>query len=360
MLDIINSFAVEGRAARCDRYGSGHINATWRAETQCGHAYILQRINDHIFCDVPALMANISAVTGHLRAKGLGARQVLTLVPTKNGDICLHIAEGENAGWYRMYEFITDSICLDQVETIEDFRQSAIGFGGFQRDLADFDASGLTETIPMFHDTQNRFRQLHAAIDADPCNRAAGVRREIDFALSREAQAGEMLAMCRRGDLPLRVTHNDTKLNNVMLDAKTRRALCVIDLDTVMPGLAGNDFGDSIRFGASTGAEDERDLEKISLNLDLFRIYAEGFLSACGAQLCRAEIETLPMAARLMTLECGIRFLTDHIQGDTYFRIHRENHNLDRTRTQLKLVADMEAKMDAMARIVSGVAETIQ
>ena len=162
--------------------------------------------------------------------------------------------------------------------------------------------------------------------------------------------------MCRRGDLPLRVTHNDTKLNNVRLDAKTRRALCVIDLDTVMPGLAGNDFGDSIRFGASTAAEDERDLDRVWMNLDLFRTFAEGFLSACGARLCPAEIETLPLASKLMTLECGIRFLADHIQGDTYFRIHRENHNLDRARTQLKLVADMEDKMDEMARIVSGIA----
>ncbi len=356
MLEIINGFAVEGRAAKCERYGSGHINTTYRAETEGGRAYILQRINDHIFRDVPALMANISAVTGHLRAKGLGSRRVLTLVPTKSGEHCLHIAAGENAGWYRMYEFITDAICLDQVETADDFRQSAIGFGEFQRDLADFDASTLTETIPMFHDTQNRFRQLHDAIKADPFNRAKDVRREIDFALAREAQAGEMLSMCRRGDLPLRVTHNDTKLNNVMLDAKTRRALCVIDLDTVMPGLAGNDFGDSIRFGASTAAEDERDLDRVWMNLDLFRTFAEGFLSACGARLCPAEIETLPLASKLMTLECGIRFLADHIQGDTYFRIHRENHNLDRARTQLKLVADMEDKMDEMARIVSGIA----
>ena len=356
MLEIINGFAVEGRAAKCKRYGSGHINETYRAEMENGRAYILQKINDHIFRDVPALMANISAVTGHLRAKRRGSRRVLTLVPTKSGDNCLHIAAGENAGWYRMYEFITDAICLDQVETADDFRQSAIGFGEFQRDLADFDASTLTETIPMFHDTRNRFRQLHDAIKADPLNRAKDVRREIDFALAREARAGEMLSMCRRGDLPLRVTHNDTKLNNVMLDAKTRRALCVIDLDTVMPGLAGNDFGDSIRFGASTAAEDERDLDRVWMRLDLFRTYAEGFLSACGARLCPAEIETLPLAAKLMTLECGIRFLADHIQGDTYFRIHRENHNLDRTRTQLKLVADMENKMDEMARIVSGVA----
>ncbi len=356
MLNIIDQFAVDGRAAVCERYGSGHINVTYRVETENGHPYILQRINDHIFCDVPALMANIYAVTEHLRAKGMDSRRVLTLIPTKGGDVCLHVAEGEAAGWYRMYEFITDSICLDQVETIEDFRQSAIGFGGFQRDLADFDASRLTETIPRFHDTPNRFRLLHEAIDADPLNRAKDVQREIDFALAREREAGVMLDMCGRGELPLRVTHNDTKLNNVMLDAKTRTALCVIDLDTVMPGLAGNDFGDSIRFGASTGAEDERDLSKISMSLNRFRTYAEGFLSACGANLKRAEIETLPMGAKLMTLECGIRFLTDHIAGDTYFRIHRPNHNLDRTRTQLKLVADMEQKWDEMARIIADVA----
>lgn len=356
MIGIANQFALDSRAVSCEWYGSGHINVTLRVETESGRPYILQKINDRIFTDVPALMANICAVTEHLRAKGADQRHALTLVSTRDGAAYLHVAEGTQAGWYRVYEFITGAICLDQVETIEDFRQSAIGFGGFQRDLSDFDASVLTETIPMFHDTRNRFRQLHDAIDSDPLNRAQSVRREIDFALEREREAGVMLDMCGRGELPLRVTHNDTKLNNVMLDAATRKALCVIDLDTVMPGLAGNDFGDSIRFGASTGAEDERDLDKIRLSLPLFRTYAEGFLSACGENLVRAEIETLPTAAKLMTLECGIRFLADYLLGDTYFRIHRPDHNLDRTRTQFRLVADMEEKRDETARIIEDVA----
>ena len=253
-----------------------------------------------------------------------------------------------------MYDFVTGSLCMDAAETPEDFRQSAVAFGAFQCQLAEFPAETLAETIPHFHDTPDRYRQLHEAMEKDVCGRRAEVQAELEFALAHEEEAGVLTRMLARGELPLRVTHNDTKLNNVMLDADTRKPLCVIDLDTVMPGLAAYDFGDSIRFGASTAAEDEKDLDKVEMSLELFEIYASGYLSTCTT-LTTAEKRSLPMGAKLMTLECGVRFLTDYLSGDTYFRIHRPEHNLDRCRTQFKLVADMEKKWDEMQRIVNSI-----
>ena len=347
MLNICGKFRTKGAALSCEPYGNGHINATYLVKTD-GEQYILQRINHHIFQDVPGLMRNVERVTAFLAEKDPDPRHSLHLVPAKDGAAYVE-AEGE---FYRMYDFVHDSICLDAPETDEDFYQSAVAFGSFQRQLADFPANELSETIPRFHDTPNRYRALRAAIEKDALGRAASCREEIEFALAREADAAVMINLLAAGELPLRVTHNDTKLNNVMLDAKTRRPLCVIDLDTVMPGLAANDFGDSIRFGANTGAEDEKDLKKISLSLARYEAFARGFLEACGKALTPKEIETLPWGAKLMTLECGVRFLTDYLEGDTYFRIHRPEHNLDRTRTQFALVADMEKKWTQMCDIV--------
>lgn len=347
MLNICGKFQTKGAALSCEPYGNGHINATYLVKTD-EEQYILQRINHHIFQDVPGLMRNVERVTAFLAEKDPDPRHSLHLVPAKDGAAYVE-AEGE---FYRMYDFVHDSICLDAPETDEDFYQSAVAFGSFQRQLADFPASELTETIPHFHDTPNRYRALRAAIEKDALGRAASCREEIEFALTREADAAVMMNLLAAGELPLRVTHNDTKLNNVMLDAKTRKPLCVIDLDTVMPGLAANDFGDSIRFGANTGAEDEKDLTKISLSLARYEAFARGFLEACGKALTPKEIETLPWGAKLMTLECGVRFLTDYLEGDTYFRIHRPEHNLDRARTQFALVADMEKKWTQMCDIV--------
>ena len=347
MLNICGKFQTKGAALSCEPYGNGHINATYLVKTD-EEQYILQRINHHIFQDVPGLMRNVERVTAFLAEKDPDPRHSLHLVPAKDGAAYVE-AEGE---FYRMYDFVHDSICLDAPETDEDFYQSAVAFGSFQRQLADFPANELSETIPRFHDTPNRYRALRAAIEKDALGREASCREEIEFALTREADAAVMINLLAAGELPLRVTHNDTKLNNVMLDAKTRKPLCVIDLDTVMPGLAANDFGDSIRFGANTGAEDEKDLKKISLSLARYEAFARGFLEACGKALTPKEIETLPWGAKLMTLECGVRFLTDYLEGDTYFRIHRPEHNLDRTRTQFALVADMEKKWTQMCDIV--------
>ena len=347
--EIAARFAVNGRVAYCERYGNGHINETYLVETDGGARYILQKINDTVFRNVPALMENVSAVTRYLRARTDDPRRAMHLVQTTEGADYLR---DEAGGWWRMYDFIENSICLQAAETDEDFYQSAVAFGEFQRELSEFPAHTLHETIAKFHDTRNRYVQFHEALNADPLGRAASVQTEIEFALAREKNAGELMRLLEAGELPLRVTHNDTKLNNVLLDRETRKPLCVIDLDTVMPGLAAFDFGDSIRFGASTAAEDETDLGKVEMSLELFETYARGFLEACGSALSPLEKATLPLGAKLMTLECGVRFLTDYLSGDTYFRIHRPNHNIDRCRTQFKLVSDMEKKQNEMRAVI--------
>ena len=259
-------------------------------------------------------------------------------------------SEGE---YWRSYKFITGATSYDQVEKPDDFYQSAVSFGNFQRLLADYPADTLHETIKGFHDTKARFEVFKKAVEADVCGRAAFVKDEIDFVLAHEDVANILGDMQAKGELPLRVTHNDTKLNNIMIDDKTGKGICVIDLDTVMPGLAVNDFGDSIRFGASTAAEDEQDLSKVSCDMDLFDIYTKGFVEGCDGKLTAKEIEMLPVGAKVMTFECGMRFLTDYLEGDHYFKIHREGHNLDRCRTQFKLVKDMEEKWDTMNAIVA-------
>ncbi len=348
LLSIASLFRLEGAPVSCTPCGNGHINKTYTVVDTSGRKSILQAINHQVFRDVDALMRNIVAVTEHLKAKCPDPRQVMSLIPARDGASYIHAEDGQ---YYRMLVYV-DGVSLEQAATEEDFYQSAVAFGTFQRLLSDFPAETLTEVIPRFHDTPDRYRLFHEALKKDSENRAARCREEIQFVLERENKAGVMLDMLHAGALPLRVTHNDTKLNNVMLDPVTHQPLCVIDLDTVMPGLAGNDFGDSIRFGASTATEDERNLSQVRFSLPLFRAYARGFLSACGKALTQPEIDTLPLAAELMTLEVGLRFLTDHLNGDTYFSISRENHNLDRCRTQFKLLSEMEAQEEEMNRIV--------
>ena len=340
MMLPIEQFALKGAAQSCERYGNGHINETYLVTCPSAR-YILQKINTNVFKKPDELMQNIASVLRHQRSRVSDPRGCMALVPTRDGASWYQ----DESGAYRCYDFVEGSICLDRAESEADFAESGAGFGAFQRMLADFPAHTLHETIPHFHDTPDRYRIFKEAVAADALGRAREVQREIDFALAHEKDAAALM----EAGLPLRVTHNDTKLNNVLLDAQTRKALCVIDLDTVMPGFAANDFGDSIRFGASTAAEDETDLSKVTMSLDLYAAFAGAFLGACS--LTQPEIELLPMGAKLMTLECGVRFLTDYLQGDTYFRVHRPGHNLDRTRTQFKLVADMEAKWAEMARI---------
>ena len=348
MNEILDSFALEGGAVSCERYGNGHINDTYLVRTDKAHDYILQKVNGRVFPDTDALMENIIAVTEYLRQSEKDPRRVLTLVDTKDGKKYL----SDSRGCFRVYEFVQGGVCLNRAENEDDLRQSAVGFGGFLNGLAAFPAETLHEIIPHFHDTVERFRQLKHAIASDTLGRAKDVQREIDFYLARESQADALTSLLERGELPLRVTHNDTKLNNVILDEKTHTPLCVIDLDTVMPGLAATDFGDAVRFGASSARDDERDLDHVRFSLPMYTAYAQGFLSVCGERLTPLEKETLPFGAKLMALECGSRFLTDYLSGDTYFRISRPTQNLDRTHTQMKLLTEMEKAWDDMRRIV--------
>lgn len=355
--EVIGQIAFCGSLVSCGRYGSGHINDTFLVVTEDGgveHRYILQRMNHEIFKDPVSLMKNISGVTAFLREKiishgGDPNRETLNIVPAKDGAMYYVDSAGN---YWRAYLFIEGAVCYNAVERPEDFYQSGKAFGHFQRLLSDYPAGDLSETIPNFHNTPIRFETFKRAVAEDVCGRAASVQQEIAFVMEREADVSVAQDQLAKGILPIRVTHNDTKLNNIMIDEKTGEAICIIDLDTIMPGLSIFDFGDSIRFGANTAEEDETDLSKVSLSLPLFDIYTKGFLEGCQGSLTEAEVKMLPMGAKLMTFECGIRFLTDYLQGDVYFKIHRDGHNLDRTRTQFGLVADMEKKWDEMEAIV--------
>lgn len=349
MLNICQRFLLSAPATACEPYGNGHINRTYLVHTANGTDYIMQKVSRQAFHDVPALMRNISAVTAYLSQQNPDPRHSLRLTPTVDGHSYLHTEDGE---YYRVYEFITNGVCLDQPQREGDLYECAYTFGCFQKALGGFPAQELSETIPHFHDTPHRYQALEAAIAADPLGRAQACQDEISFALKRQQEAASLMNLLHQGQLPLRVTHNDTKLNNVMLDAQTHKGLCVLDLDTVMPGLAAFDFGDLVRFGASTGLEDEKDLTLIDLSLPHYEQLLRGFLAACGDSLTEGEIATLPLGAKLMTLECGVRFLTDYLLGDVYFHIQRPEHNLDRCRTQFKLVASMETQWSAMLEIL--------
>ena len=347
LLETLKSFQLDGDVISCEPYGEGHINSTQLVVCTSGKRYIFQKISTRAFKDVPALMENIDLVTSYLRREASDPRTVLTLVYATGGKAYVH----NEHGYWRVYDFVEDSLCLQKAESDADFYESAVAFGRFQQQLNGFPVEKLHETIPNFHNTPDRFRLFREAIAKDPMGRVKDVQAEIDFIMAHEEAVCRPQKMLEEGLLPARVTHNDTKLNNVLLDAATRKALCVIDLDTVMPGLSIFDFGDSIRFGASTAAEDEKDLSKVSMSLDRFRAYTRGFVQACPG-LTDNELSMLADGARTMTLECGMRFLTDYIDGDHYFAVHREGHNLDRCRTQLRLVADMESKWEDMQRIV--------
>lgn len=356
--EALAAYDFGGQLVGAVRYGSGHINDTFVVHTQPGEdpcrRFILQRISSAAFKHPDEVMANIVGVTSFLGEKikeagGNPAREAMSVWATKSGENFHTDSEG---GAWRVYPFVEDTICLQKAETPELFAASARAFGKFQRMLKDYPADTLYETIPKFHDTEDRLAKLKAAVAADVMGRVKEVGPELKFVQEREADCSVALSALRDGRLPLRVTHNDTKLNNILIDRESGEGICVIDLDTVMPGLAINDFGDSIRFGANHSAEDERDLTKVNFDLELFDVYAAGFLEGAGGALTETELDYLPWGAKLMTLECGIRFLTDYLEGDHYFRIHREGQNLDRCRTQFKLVSDMEAAWDDMKAVV--------
>lgn len=343
---IAEQFALEGEILSIEPYGEGHINTTFLVVTDKAK-YILQKMNTRVFPDPVGLMNNICLVTEFLREHG---QETLDVVHTKSGERFLF---GEEC--FRVYLFIENTITYQIVSDKNAFRHSGKSFGEFQNFLADFDASQLVETIKRFHDTPNRFAAFKAALEKDAFNRAKDCQKEIDFVLAHENTYSLVVDGIGDGSIPLRVTHNDTKINNILMDADTGKVRAVIDLDTVMPGSLLYDFGDSIRSGTNTAAEDEKDLSKVHFDIELFKAYAEGFCEAVKDSITKREAELLPYSAYLMTVECGMRFLTDHLSGDTYFAIKREGHNLDRARTQLALAAEMESKFDEMSKIIADI-----
>lgn len=355
MEKAVFAFQLEGTPVECKVFGHGHINFTLRVKTDTGAEYVLQQINTYVFKDPVRLMNNVGSVTAYLRERVQDPRAALHFLPTRDGKF-FHV--DEKGQYWRMYDFV-GGFCLDAPESDEDFYQSALAFGRFQEMLSQFPAETLFETIPEFHNTIYRYGTFRETLKADPMGRAAGVQKDIDFILAREEEAGTLQRMRESGELPLRVTHNDTKLSNVLLDKKTRKSLCVLDLDTVMPGLSLYDFGDSIRFGAATAPEDEPDTEKMGLDLHLFEIYTKGYMEACPS-LTQREIDMMPMGAKVLTLELAMRFLTDYLDGDHYFKPDYPGHNLVRARAQMKLVADMEHKWDEMHRIVKQVTNEVR
>ncbi len=352
--EVIRSYSKIGEVIEVQPYGNGHINDTFLIVT-AEKRYILQKINTNIFKEPERVMENIRKVTSHIKSKASErgeidiSRSTLNIVNTDSGDILS--CHGE-LGYWRMYDFVEDTMSRDSVESAYDFYICAKAFGEFQGILADFPADELYESIKNFHNTPIRYENLMRAVENDICGRVALVEDEIEFARARREFCSILEDARADGSLPLRVTHNDTKLNNILFDANDGHAVCVVDLDTVMPGYSVNDFGDSIRFGANTASEDETDLSKVKLDLELFRAFAEGFIEGCDGRLSKREIELLPVGAMMMTLECGMRFLTDYLEGDVYFKTHRDGHNLDRARDQFALVADMEKKADEMNKII--------
>ena len=357
LAEVLAAYEFPATLLGAVRYGQGHINDTFCVicQPQEGDAirFILQGLSLAAFPRQAELMENFVGITSFLREKitasgGDPLRETLSIVKTRDGKDFYTEASGKV---WRLTPYIENTDCF-QSATPELFEASARAFGRFQYMLQGYPAETLHETIVNFHNTEDRFAKFEAALAADKLDRAKDVQAEIKFVLDRKADCSVALQALRDGILPLRVTHNDTKLNNILIDRATGEGICVIDLDTTMPGLSINDFGDSIRFGANHSAEDEKDLSKVNFDIELYEAYTRGFIQGAQGGLTPAELEYLPWGARLMTLECGIRFLTDYLDGDNYFRIHYPEQNLDRCRTQFKLVKDMEEQFDAMAAVI--------
>lgn len=347
MIEHIYRFPIEGEPISCVQIKSGHINRTYLIETNKGVKYILQWVNPYVFPNIDAIMDNMTALREHILKKPVAELPMISYIDTLEGK-SYHL--DEDGGCWRIYKFVDDSICLQYSQSPEDFYESARAFGSFLNAFSDFPAEKLQESIVNFHNTPDRYRLLREAIEEDCCGRACEVQRELSFIFAREERGCMLHKMRISGELPTRVTHNDTKISNVLLNKDSRKAICVIDLDTVMPGLSAYDFGDAIRYGASTAEEDEEDQSKVEIDAERFRIFVRGYMEACPS-LTDLEIKMLPQGAYVLSLEIGIRFLTDYLMGDKYFAIHRPKQNLDRSRTQLKLVYDIEQKWELLQQI---------
>ncbi len=343
---------IEGKLLQAAAYGNGHINDTYCLVFEQGVAnvrYIFQRINHNIFKNPVALMLNVHRVTSHLgnklRHDRDKDRRALTLIPARDGH---SFYRDEQGNYWRAYLFIERARTFDAVESPKQAFEAAKAFGNFQALLADLPAPRLHDTIPDFHHTPKRFAALEKAIGADVANRAQLAKPEIEFALRHK----NMCSLLLDARLPERLTHNDTKLNNVMLDEATGEGICVIDLDTVMPGLALYDFGDMVRTMTSPAKEDEKDLSKVTMQFPMFESIVRGYFTSASAFLTKPEKQLLPASGKIITFEIGIRFLTDFLSGDVYFKVHRDGHNLDRCRTQFKLVESIEQQEDKMNKLV--------
>lgn len=358
LLEIIDAFPKFGKYIGYKPVSDGHINDTYIVEYETEEnsvsCYLLQRINVNVFKKPVELMENVCGVTAFLREKiknngGDPERETLTVYSAKDGKNYYMASDG---GCWRLYNYVENTFTINELTNAEDFRNAALSFGNFQNLLADYPIDTLYDTIPNFHNTPSRFEDFKTAVETNASGRKDNALPEIEFAFAREKDCSVITDLLGTEKVPVRVTHNDTKLNNVLFDKETKKGICVVDLDTVMPGSALYDFGDSIRFGANTAAEDEKDLSKVSLSLEYFRAYVDGYLETAGESLTETEIDLLPFAAKLLTFECGMRFLGDYINGDVYFKIEYPEHNLVRARTQFKLVEDMERKYDEMVQIV--------
>lgn len=354
---IFNQFSVEGEFIQASPYGTGHINDTYVGQFRLGvgtKRYVLQSINHNVFKEPVKVMENIERVTRYARQQiiargGDPERETLNLIPTRRGAWYFCAPDGV---YWRMYQFIQGASTYEVAENLGQVYHTARAFGSFQKLLDSLPGPRLHETIPNFHHTGLRFAAFLDTLKRDPVNRAAAVKAEIDMILARGEDATRVVNLLAQGELPERVTHNDTKLNNVMLDDQTGEGICVIDLDTMMPGSSLYDFGDLIRMGTATAAEDEPDLDKVGVDLRLFEQLTKGYLDATRDFLTPQELGLLVFSGRLITYEQAIRFLGDYLNGDTYYKIHREGHNLDRARTQLKMLTEMERQQEAMETIV--------
>jgi hypothetical protein len=356
--NICAKFLIKGEFTGLKPYGSGHINDTYAVvfNKACGtERYLLQRINNTIFTDVSGLMNNIVRVTEHIRGKlekqkiNDISRKVLTVMPAAKGQYCYKDANGN---YWRMYTFIENARTYDVPESLERIYEAAKAFGDFQQMLIDLPQPPLKETIPDFHNALKRLEVFKNVLRQDACNRAKVAKGDIEFLQKNEKIFYALSGLVETGQIPIRVTHNDTKVNNVLMDDNTDKGICVIDLDTVMPGISLYDFGDLVRTCVSTAAEDECDLSKVTMEMLRFEAVLKGYLSQSQKFLNKAEVESLILGGQYITLEQGMRFLSDHLNGDKYYKIHREGHNLDRCRTQFKLVDSMNQREDKMMLLV--------
>lgn len=359
--EISKQFQIYGEILHAETLKIGHINETYSATYDQGGMrvrYIHQKINRGVFKKPVAVMKNVMRVTTHIRRRLEAAdarditRRSLIIIPARDGQ-CYHV--GKDGDYWRTFVFVEGVQTYEAVQSPEQAFQAGRAFGEFQNLLVDLPGERLIETIPAFHNTRKRFIALQQAFQKDHYNRAKDARPEIEFALKHEPLVDVILNALAKGKIPERITHNDTKFNNVMLDTLTGEAKCVVDLDTVMPGCALYDFGDMVRTTTSPTLEDERDLSKVKMHRPIFKQLAEGYLSAAGSFLTKAEKSLMAFSGKLITFEIGIRFLTDFLSGDTYFRIHRPDHNLDRCRTQFKLVQSIEQQEGAMQKFVDGI-----